>query len=84
MNRRHPNFFGVTASSGLGRKDAFVDQSLTNGNAMRQIYFEHFDRGTADIRSSNKNRPLPAKMGLPLVAARMKKTTYLSGLRVNA
>ena len=60
------------------REDAFVDKSLTEGNALGEIDFKDGDGNTPDWSQPNQDRPIPEEMPAPFVAARVEQWNNLS------
>ena len=65
--------------------NALRQQQLAHGNGIRPVHIERLDGRPADIGLACEQRPVPAKMFLPNLSARIKKArdTVKAGVSVN-
>ena len=66
------------------RKVAFVDEALTKCNRLGIVQAKHPDGDSANGRSTDQDRPTPAKAAAPMVAEWIEQLHEFPGLRIEA
>jgi hypothetical protein len=59
-------------SGGCRRKNSFLDERLAQEDTIGMVDFQHVDCRSANRRKTRETRPVPTKMTMPLLAARIK------------